>query len=207
MILKSPLKIRPFQWLVIFKTKNHGTTPLGDGAHVLMQDVKYNFNIRWIPWVQVYVIFQAVLSQTWHSVQFVRINIINDTRLPTNPWYCVIVFSSQSSSFCFEICHSHIWGGSTVVHFINQNNSFHITAKNLWVGWLIIIITIIMVHTINIQYILIKWFDSPIWQFILSNSRLSLKTKSWLCFTPVTRRRRRTRRTRTPHQNLSDGVY
>ena len=47
---------------------------------------------------------------------------------------------------------------------------------------------------------------------ILSNSRLSLKTKSWLCFTPVTRtrtRRRRTRRrrttTRTPHQNLSVG--
>ena len=40
----------------------------------------------------------------------------------------------------------------------------------------------------------------------LSNSRLSLKTKSWLCFTPVTRTRRtrRTRRT-TPHQNLSEG--
>ena len=53
------------------------------------------------------------------------------------------------------------------------------------------------------------------WVHFLSNSRLSLKTKSWLCFTPVTRRtrrrtrrtRRRTRRTRTrtPHQNLSEG--
>ena len=32
----------------------------------------------------------------------------------------------------------------------------------------------------------------------MSNSRLSLKTKSWLCFTPVTR-------TTTPHQNLSVG--
>ena len=39
----------------------------------------------------------------------------------------------------------------------------------------------------------------------LSNSRLSLKTKSWLCFTPVTRRTTRRTRTRTPHQNLSDG--
>ena len=37
---------------------------------------------------------------------------------------------------------------------------------------------------------------------ILSNSRLSLNTKSWLCFNPVTR----TTRTRTtPHQNLSEG--
>ena len=37
----------------------------------------------------------------------------------------------------------------------------------------------------------------------LSNSRLSLKTKSWLCFTPVTRTTRRRTRT-TPHQNLSE---
>ena len=41
------------------------------------------------------------------------------------------------------------------------------------------------------------------WVHFLSNSRLSLKTKSWLCFTPVTRTRTRTRT--APHQNLSEG--
>ena len=41
---------------------------------------------------------------------------------------------------------------------------------------------------------------------LLSNSRLSLMTKSWLCFTPVARRTtRKTRIRRTPHQNLSEG--
>ena len=41
------------------------------------------------------------------------------------------------------------------------------------------------------------------WVHFLSNSRLSLKTKSWLCFTPVTRTTRRIRTRRTaPHQNL-----
>ena len=38
----------------------------------------------------------------------------------------------------------------------------------------------------------------------MSNSRLSLKTKSWLCFTPVTRTTTTTT-TRTPHQNISEG--
>ena len=51
-------------------------------------------------------------------------------------------------------------------------------------------------------------FKVRIWPVIaetllLSNSRLSLKTKSWLCFTPVTRTTRK--RTTTPHQNLSVG--
>ena len=42
---------------------------------------------------------------------------------------------------------------------------------------------------------------------LLSNSRPRprLKSRSWLCFTPVTRTR--TRRTRTtPHQNLQEGI-
>ena len=37
-------------------------------------------------------------------------------------------------------------------------------------------------------------FPTFYWSPILLNSRLSLKTKRWLCFTPVTRRRTRTRR-------------
>ena len=55
------------------------------------------------------------------------------------------------------------------------------------------------------------FLDPKCWQYpetkwcytILSNSRLSLKPRSWLCFTPVTRKT--TTRRRTPHQNLLEG--
>ena len=42
---------------------------------------------------------------------------------------------------------------------------------------------------------------------LMLNYRVSLQTRSWLCFTHVTRTRTRTRRRRwrTPHQNLAEG--
>ena len=41
---KKTLQIRAFQWHVICNTKIDGRNHLGDCAHVLMQDVKHNFN-------------------------------------------------------------------------------------------------------------------------------------------------------------------
>ena len=43
-------------------------------------------------------------------------------------------------------------------------------------------------------------------ELMVQNTRLGLYTRSWLCFTPVTRTRTKTTRTtRTTHQSLSEG--